>query len=359
MSTSSSEFPPWAVLDQSIDKCPPGLSNCSVEIVDGIPRMHIRGLHLVAQGPFSPLVFDGFRGHILIENFTLEGYFTGIYWHASDPYNPCVSCRAELRNGTIQHPSEPPAGCLDFECPARGLPAATAIYVNFGLDSGKISLDSLRIIDYDSSIQVSAKEVSIRGVEAQGLSGCPHATAYGSAALSVVDVNIVGKCAALAIGGTVGGTSIWRNVTVTNLEPGTPPPFGGPSVLSYARGKLDIDELHVKGSNGWGFEIEGATGFSIRNSTFIDNGNSQPFHSAIHVSSAGTGPYEIHNSHFEGNMMAVRSDGAIVNASNNYWGSPNGPTLWPSANSSPPPKNATGDYVNENIVFVPWLQSPP
>ncbi|MCB0199699.1 MAG: right-handed parallel beta-helix repeat-containing protein [Anaerolineae bacterium] len=57
------------------------------------------------------------------------------------------------------------------------------------------------------------------------------------------------------------------------------------------------------------------------------------------------------NNCFSSNGFGVESTGPLVNAKNNYWGSPTGPY---NATSNP---GGSGDEVSDDVDFIPWLDS--
>jgi len=105
-----------------------------------------------------------------------------------------------------------------------------------------------------------------------------------------------------------------------------------------------FDSMVVLGHFGRGLQVTVPT--TVRQSVFQGNGT------GIGVFTGGESS-AIQNNNFSGNGFAVTNQTAVLDAPNNWWNDPLGPSGCSACNIA-----STGDPVSENVIFTPVLSAP-
>lgn len=120
--------------------------------------------------------------------------------------------------------------------------------------------------------------------------------------------------------------------------------YGG-AAFNSGSGAFTFDSMVVLGHGGRGLQLTVPT--TVRQSLFQANGT------GLSVFSGGEGS-TIVNNNFVGNFFALtNSAGPALDAVNNWWNHPLGPSGCSSCNIA-----STGDPVSENVLFAPPLDAP-
>ena len=119
--------------------------------------------------------------------------------------------------------------------------------------------------------------------------------------------------------------------------------FGG-AVFNSGAATFTFDSMAVVGNSGRGLQVTVPT--TVRQSVFQANGT------GVAVFSGGEST-AIQNNNFIGNGFAVTNGTATLDAPNNWWNDPLGPSGCSACNIA-----STGDPVSENVIFTPVLGAP-
>jgi len=119
--------------------------------------------------------------------------------------------------------------------------------------------------------------------------------------------------------------------------------FGG-AVFNSGAATFTFDSMAVVGNSGRGLQVTVPT--TVRQSVFQGNGT------GVAVFSGGEST-AIQNNNFIGNGFAVTNGTATLDAPNNWWNDPLGPSGCSACNIA-----STGDPVSENVIFTPVLGAP-
>jgi hypothetical protein len=332
---------------------------CSVEMDSGTGLQTVRIRDLKANAPEGSIVAFDIPTRVAVvflENIDLSGFFVVLDW--TPQY--CNECARLLHvdNVTLRAPPVIPEVCIDHrpECPsATGEPLG--LYAGINQDRNTTtSIQNLRTIGYRSVIGVSGPLAVTKMVVSNGsFSGTSTEADVEFTALAIEASNCNSGVQAHA--STRGGTVRLHGIIVN----GTCPTGIFATGMAVLANNLTVKELDV------GFEVE-AEHLEVIDSTFIGNGHGayRFFSGGIRLKalarienqpSLGDDSSVVHNSVFRGNSYGIYSE-VTVNASDNYWGDPMGPRVWVDALAAPPPQPGNGDYVNENVIFVPWKRVP-
>lgn len=118
--------------------------------------------------------------------------------------------------------------------------------------------------------------------------------------------------------------------------------FGG-AVFNSGSATFTFDSMAVVGNSGRGLQVTVPT--TVRQSVFQGNGTGI----AVFIGGESTA---IQNNNFIGNGFAVTNGTATLDAPNNWWNDPLGPSGCSACNIA-----STGDPVSESVIFTPVLSA--
>jgi hypothetical protein len=310
--------------------CPADARKCDWSKEGGTSILLLSGLDWKPMGDEKDALHLWWFGEgplrLVIEDFRLQGFRDGIF-------ADCTACIITLRNGSIVSD----LANVDTRTESWLGPAGTA-GLQLDASGATVIVENVTIAGFTACVDVRADMVSTWTSLELHDCGAGMTIMGGSAGrVSLRNVAIAARDTAIFVGGAdlqIDGSWLRGGKVGLGL------PLSGQGEVGNTTFLAQTEDAVF---------VEGDASIAILGCKFADlHGN------ALQVSrSFGHGNATIHDSTFSNvTGFAVLSD-AAVEAQNNYWGSPLGPSVGPRV-----PALGTGYRVSPGVSFAPWKTSP-
>ncbi len=277
------------------------------------------------------------------------------------------------------------AGGLDFYNTSAGSLLAHVFFYNLKtgpyFDRTTATMTSVSIIDSNDGIELFKSTINASDVLLRNISGNDAIQIYQASTLRISSSTIINVGRSddaidihtstlvaddIRVDG-VGGSILRLNnstSTVLGVDAGS---AAGSVDIFVSGGNTSITDMVLSGGNGTGVTVSGKGTLVLASSTVSDysfagifvagGGNLSVSSTTLSDNAIGIylidGTANIHDSVIDGNGTGISNTDidAVVDASNNYWGDPDGPTI--------PSGTPEGDSVSVNVLMDAFLVAPP